>query len=192
MNRILPYIALLGALMLVCGCSQVDRHKVLTTIFEGVPSLPPPEQLCKEYAEKRLVAFQDELAGKKDGAADAASKLGSVHRPYDEKRCDDCHDKSKEGGTVLPKNELCGMCHTGFLKGMYAHGPAAVGDCLACHVPHTSNFPKLLKVDKAHVCSTCHKEQRLAQEMHDKIAARKMVCTDCHDPHSGNSSYFLK
>lgn len=191
MARIVTYIAVVSACLAVCACSPIARHKVLTTVFEGVPSLPPPEQLCSEYAEKQVAALRDELAGRAS-AKDATLKEASVHRPYDEKKCDDCHDKSKEGGLVRPKKDLCLMCHTNFLKGIYVHGPTAVGECLACHLPHNSKYPKLLKYDLGQLCTTCHKESRLAAQMHTQVGARKMVCADCHDPHSGNSSYFLK
>lgn len=192
MTRLLTYIAVFTACLAVTACSPVTRHKVLSTIFEGVPSLPAPEQLCAEYADKQVAALRDELAGRKPVGKDAALKDVSVHRPYDEKKCDDCHDKSKEGGLVRPKRDLCLMCHVGFIKGKFVHGPTAVGDCLACHQPHNSIYPKLLKYELGRLCVTCHKEERLAAQMHNQVSARKMECADCHDPHSGGSPYFLK
>lgn len=187
----LKYVALVCACLALWGCNPVTRHKVLTTIFEGVPSLPPADQLCSEYADKKVQDLRDELAGKKSDGKEVL-KLASVHRPYDEKKCDDCHDKSKEDGLVRPKKQLCAMCHPTYVQGLWVHGPTAVGDCLACHLPHNSNHVKLLKHDVAQVCSACHQEARLAAAMHDKVGARQMNCIDCHDPHSGNSSFFLK
>lgn len=193
MTRIHHLIAALAACLCLAACSPVTRHKVLTTIFEGVPSLPEPEQLCQDYADKQVQNLRDELAGKRTAGGKAASNQDvSVHRPYDEKKCDDCHDKSKEGGLVRPRKDLCLMCHVGFIKYQFVHGPTAVGDCLACHLPHTSNFPRLLKFDRGEICVSCHKEERLAASMHNQVGARKMACADCHDPHSGTSPYFLK
>lgn len=188
------HIAIL-ALMFACflaGCDTVNRHKVLSTVFDGVPSLPPPEQICVDYAEKKLSDQRDELSGKKMAGSEVAEKE-SVHPPYEEKKCDNCHDKSKDSGLQRPPNELCFMCHKDFFKGYaYQHGPAAVGDCLACHVPHNSPDGPLLKTGRKVICATCHKEPRAALSLHEKVAERKLVCVDCHSPHYGNSPFFLK
>lgn len=197
MTITIRHIAIFSACLafFLSGCDPVSRHKVLTTIFEGVPSPPPAEDLCAEYAEKQVAALRDELAGKKTAAKEketSSVKVVSIHLPYEEKQCDDCHDKSKEGGLVRPKKELCGMCHTDLIKGAHVHGPTAVGECLACHLPHTSAFSSLLKFDVSELCTACHREKRLAEEMHVKVGAKQLECVDCHDPHSGNSPYFLK
>lgn len=176
----------------LCSCDPVNRHKVLSTIFDGVPSLPPPEQICSEYAELRVAAYRDELAGKKGGKKEAPKMEMSLHRPYEEKKCDNCHDKSTESGFVRPLNQLCLVCHTDFFKGSFVHGPAAVGECIVCHVPHDSQFAPLLKVSKDDLCPTCHREPRQALGLHNKASERKFGCTDCHDPHFGNAQYFLK
>ena len=183
----------LGCIMcILCSCDPINRHKVLSTIFDGVPTLPPPEQICSEYAELKLAAFRDELAGKKAEGQEGSKTEKSIHPPYEEKKCDSCHDKTTESGLVRPLNQLCFVCHTDFLKGAYHHGPAAVADCLNCHVPHDSQNPSLLKVSKADVCATCHKEKRQAQGLHNMAVDRKIGCTDCHNPHYGNSPFFLK
>lgn len=175
----------------VSGCNPIDRHKVLTTIFDGVPSMPPPEQICSEYAEKRVAETRNELELEKM-ARDAAVKKPSVHPPYAEKNCSDCHDKTKKGGLVVSRNELCFVCHVDFVKGTYVHGPVAVGDCYACHLPHNSAFPSLLKTEAATVCVSCHREKRAAAAMHDRAAAKQLGCLDCHDPHFSNAPFFLK
>jgi predicted CXXCH cytochrome family protein len=177
--------------LLLTGCDPVTRHKALTTIFDGVPSLPPPEELCRQYAA--------ELETKGKARPDAATQEGSTrksssHPPFDEKRCTDCHadDKTVSGGLKTSKTELCFTCHTGFLKEAYQHGPAAVGDCLACHLPHTSNNPSLLVEEPALICRKCHRERRIAESMHETFAARKLLCVDCHSPHEGSGRYFLR
>jgi predicted CXXCH cytochrome family protein len=193
MNKNLSYRALLVmcVIILLSGCDPIARHKVLTTIFDGVPSLPPPEQLCEEYAEKRIAEVQSQQQKKLSGASVEKSG-GSVHAPYEEKLCDDCHDKNTAEGFVVPKKQLCFKCHTNFIKGEYVHGPVAVGYCLGCHEPHSANFPKLLKSGNGTVCAVCHREKRLASVLHEKAAAQHLGCVDCHDPHYGNSPFFLK
>lgn len=175
---------------MLSGCDPLTRHKTLSVIFDGVPSLPPPEQLCAEYAEKRVMAAREEFAGNK--TKEKTSAEASSHEPYTEKLCNDCHDKSKQDGLVRPKNEVCFVCHSDFVKGPRVHGPVAVGDCLACHEPHEAAFPSLLKAGKNQICSKCHREKRLASDMHDKLGAKGLLCTDCHDPHYGKAEFFLK
>lgn len=184
-------VVILAGTFLLAGCDPVTRHKVLSTVFDGVPSLPPPEELCQEYVEKEK-SRPAGAGAPSDGEAPKAT--GSVHSPYAEKLCNDCHDADKkmEGGLLKPKNELCFMCHPDILKRPWSHGPAAVGDCLACHLPHEANFPSLLVKERTTLCDKCHLEERLATAMHNKVKAEGITCVDCHDPHSGNSNYFLK
>ena len=191
MTRILIACVLVMNACVMSGCDPVSRHKVMSTIFDGYPSLPPAEQYCADYAEKRAAEVRDELSGKKQDKV-AAGTASSQHLPYLEKSCNDCHDKTKQNGLVASRTELCFVCHSDFIKGSYVHGPVAIGDCLACHLPHSSGFPSLLKAEKGTICLKCHRESRLASGMHDKVAAQQMVCVDCHDPHFGNAPFFLK
>lgn len=175
------------------GCSDsVTNHKILSTIFDGVPALPPAAQMCDNYYEQRVAA---EAAGQtltESGSAEQETR--SSHQPYSEKKCNACHanDKNQNDGLIVPKQELCFVCHTDFIHGSNVHGPVAVGDCLACHLPHTSNHKALLIEDPDEICSTCHQESRLAAAMHDRFLVKTISCGECHDPHSGNARYFLK
>lgn len=174
-------------LCLLCGCDPVTRHKVASTIFDGVPSLPPAADFCQDYQLKKV---EEKTASRKLAANDAGT--GSSHLPYREKRCNACHDKTQESGLIKPKNQLCFVCHPNILKGGVTHGPAAVGGCLECHEPHSSTNPALMKTEKAKLCVGCHKEKRLAQAMHEKVSSNGMYCMDCHDPHAGTAAYFLR
>ena len=184
-------LALLAASLLLSGCDPVARHKVITTIFEGVPSLPPAEDLCKEYHEQKVAA---ELSAATKGGENSGVVETVTHLPYEQKKCNDCHSENKDTnqGFVRPLQELCFGCHKGFIKGSFVHGPAAVGDCLACHLPHTSNNPALLKTSKDKLCEVCHREVRVAAGMHERLSAKQMTCLDCHNPHFGDIRYFLK
>ena len=191
MAGFLRYSAVALLVCLLCGCNPVTRHEVLSTIFDGVPSLPPPEEFCQDYANQAVARLRAEMEGK--GKASETAAQGSAHKPYVEKHCDRCHDKTSDSGFVSKtKNELCFVCHTGFLKGAYVHGPAAVGECLACHDPHSSTNRSLLKVSEADICATCHREARQAASLHRQVVTRGMICINCHDPHSGNVRFFLK
>lgn len=179
------FILLPAIFALFCGCSSVTNHEILGLIFDGVPRLPPPDEFCTDYQAK---LERDQQAKKGEGG----KKSSGIHRPYAEKHCDSCHDKEKEGGLIKPPRELCGVCHTGFLKGRLAHGPAAVGECLACHLPHSSTYPSLLKRNVNELCSMCHQEPRVSGKMHDSFTHKGLSCVDCHDPHSADGRLFLK
>lgn len=185
------YICLIAAWasLVLSGCDPVARYKITSTIFDGVPMLPPPEQLCEEYAQKQVAKAKAELLHQETGEVGAA---GSSHLPYQDKLCDGCHDKTLQDGLIQPKNKLCYVCHTDFVKGTYVHGPVATADCLSCHEPHSSSFPKLLKTTPEKICETCHREKRVAAAMHDKFSSQQLLCADCHDPHFGNAQFFLR
>jgi predicted CXXCH cytochrome family protein len=177
--------AALAVIVLLClGCSQATRRNVASYIFDGVPAPPLPEEYCASW-----LAAKQEQAGQ---SKKEAKEHGSVHRPYQEKKCKSCHDTSKPGGLIAPPRALCLMCHGNIVKGAYGHAPAVSGDCLACHLPHDSVFPSLLKHEKDKICVSCHMERRVAQGLHDRVAKAGIVCFDCHSPHAGNVKYFLK
>ncbi|MBJ6751595.1 cytochrome c3 family protein [Geomonas anaerohicana] len=180
-------------LSLLCSCNPVTVHKITTTIFDGVPSLPPTEQLCQEYHEAK-VTEEAAKANAPASALAAQAKKAAIkgHPPYMEKRCNDCHDKSTDSGLIKPKDQICFVCHPTIIKKYYVHGPVSVGACLDCHDPHSSGQPALLKVEKKDLCAVCHKEKRIAESMHKKVTESGMACTDCHDPHDGDAKYFLR
>lgn len=186
-------LTLLSCFLLTSCGDPVTRHKVLSTIFDGVPSLPPAGEMCNEYYQERVAA---EAAGIEmtATAGEVLQNRSSSHKPYKEKKCSDCHSKDKNvnAGLIAPKRELCGVCHKDFIKGHNVHGPVAVGDCLACHLPHNSQYPSLLKEDPDQICATCHQESRLATAMHDRFLVKTISCGECHDPHAGDARYFLK
>ncbi|MCK5516616.1 MAG: hypothetical protein KAI39_07060 [Desulfobulbaceae bacterium] len=180
--------------LLLAGCGDpVTNHKILSTFFDGVPSLPPQKKICEEYYVERTKAeaIGQTLEGDSSGSANANR---SSHKPYAGKKCNDCHsnDKNENDGLIVPKQELCLVCHVDFVKGQNVHGPVAVGDCLACHLPHSSNYKSLLREDPDRICATCHQENRLAAAMHNRFVVKTISCGECHDPHAGDARYFLK
>ncbi|MEA2109747.1 MAG: cytochrome c3 family protein [Pseudomonadota bacterium] len=182
-------------LLLLSACDPVTRHKVLTTIFDGVPSPIPPEKILEDYYQQRRQQELAQAAGVDAGTGQTGRLHVSKHRPYAEKRCKDCHDFTTRVGLVRPPRELCFLCHQDFrshLRDPYVHGPVAVGDCSACHLPHSSENTFLLEMDRNEICGKCHQEARLAVSMHEQVLTHGMACVDCHDPHFGQARYFLK
>jgi len=175
--------------LLLGACDPLTVHKVTSTIFDGVPSMPPADQYCRDY---HVQATLEELAAEQKKRLAKQGTSDSSHPPYAEKHCNNCHDKSTESGFVVAAEDLCAHCHKGFPAGEFLHGPAAVGACLKCHLPHSSQNPSLLVKPKGEICITCHVEARAAAAMHAKVVSNGMACTDCHDPHGGNNRYFLR
>lgn len=86
--------------------------------------------------------------------------------------CTTCHEVKTEGETtnvnfVSPKNELCFTCHEKS-KDPVLHGPYGKGQCVDCHDPHTSEFPKQLKAQTNQLCLGCHGLDRGAKVSEDK------------------------
>jgi len=186
------YLAIFVAFftVLLAGCDPVARHKFTTALLDGYPSMPSPDEYFAYYSDQ-LAQLQDAAETEADPGGDENNKSRSVHSPYDEKACNDCHDKRKTIGLIVPKRQLCGMCHEDFVQGSVVHGPVAIGACLACHLPHSSEHPALLKSSINSICGSCHTEGRLAEQLHDTVNSRGMICVECHDPHFSNSRYLL-
>ena len=172
------------------GCNSLTAYKITSTIFDGVPSMPPADQYCKDYHDEAMLDELNEEVKRQQGRR-AAGK-GSEHPPYAEKRCSDCHNKNTESGFVVAADKLCAHCHKGFPQGEFIHGPVAVGACLKCHVPHSSNNQALLVKARGEICNVCHLEARTSSGLHKMAVSREIACVDCHNPHAGNDRYFLR
>ena len=85
---------------------------------------------------------------------------------------------------------LCYGCHERNDEKRYVHGPLAVGDCLACHDPHSGYGTAHLRQEQALLCGNCH----AARENSATVAcnASGKGCVDCHDPHQSDTRYLLK
>ncbi len=182
------------------GCLHIDplqKHKILSTIFDGVPDLPTVNELCEDNMDDLFNKYYEQKIaeasrGDWEEGKSTRKTTRSAHRPWKEKNCLACHDFQADNKLKLPRNKICFFCHKNFIQGKNVHGPVAVGACLACHDPHSTANPSLLRKSLKTICFKCHLEKRQAAHMHDKVISRGMYCVDCHDPHSGNRHYFLK
>jgi predicted CXXCH cytochrome family protein len=71
---------------------------------------------------------------------------------------------------VSPASDLCFTCHEKS-SDKVLHRPYAEGECVACHSPHTSNYPNQLLTDSQDLCLGCHARSRL------KVNRRKQQVT---------------
>ena len=74
--------------------------------------------------------------------------------------CATCHDVKTQGETTTvefttPKDQLCFTCHDK-AKEEVLHGPYEKGQCMSCHDPHTSDYPKQLRAEGNALCLECH------------------------------------
>jgi predicted CXXCH cytochrome family protein len=89
--------------------------------------------------------------------------------------CTTCHDVKTEGeattvNLTTPKDQLCFTCHEK-AKEEVRHGPYEHGQCVACHDPHTSDFPKQLRAElNPNFCLECHSPRK---DLPEKVALFK-------------------
>ncbi len=163
---------------LAAGCSPATRHKVLTTLFDGVPP---------EKTEAPVAA--PSAAARPAGPASRRSSY-SEHGPYAAKLCNACHSAGATNNLVAPKDALCLQCHVLRTDVRYVHGPVVSGGCLVCHDPHSSKYGYLLVSDTDGFCLRCHDADDVRKiQGHAEVQAN---CTDCHDAHGSNQRYLLK
>lgn len=130
--------------------------------------------------------------------------------------CVACHDET-DAATVphrvkelkrRPAERQCQACHDGqSFGGRFMHSPAVGGDCLACHAPHVSEHPGLLRKAGVTLCLDCHSEVKdsphvvsgvfqsrhpLGNEARGKPVpdplrpGKPFYCASCHEPHSSD------
>src|SRR3569833_2949943 len=131
-NNVTYYVSIV-LITLFFGCSIEQTHKTLTFFFDGVDrkvffnSYLSNDSLRKESVNKREALL-------KKNRPDLC-----VHKPYKEKRCEECHTPDKR--LLMPMPDLCYKCHKSFGE-TYAvvHGPVASGNCTNCHNQHSSKY----------------------------------------------------
>lgn len=166
------------------GCDDVERHRLLTRFFDGVPPLG---------GEVEVVASDPNAIYQRRVRPEV---VWYIHEP--QKDCARCHGNreqrsfSREVQMANTVPELCYECHEGMkdLEGR-VHGPVAVSECLMCHDPHKSQNEHLLKKAVPEICFQCHNPQAIAQiENHEQEHYAK--CLDCHTGHTSDRKYLLK
>jgi predicted CXXCH cytochrome family protein len=182
---VLAGTGLMGMFLLLASCDEVERHKVLTFFFDGVPPLR------RETAETRAAGLKDSRAADK-----APAGLWHTHEPV--KNCTVCHGEQRRAGAarkvqlVAEVPQLCYNCHKGYSAlEAWVHGPVATGNCLLCHEPHKAKNESLLRKPAPGLCYQCHEEQaiRLIKNHAETSYAR---CIDCHEGHASTTRSLLR
>lgn len=156
------------------GCTVTpSNYKTLSLFFDGVPD-PSQQQL---------------LTDPKTGVA-LAGMLQSVHRPYFEQSCGECH----RARVRMSKNDstICLKCHEGTEREHeYMHGPVAAKACMWCHHPHESKHKHLLRDADRALCGQCHVPELLDASTVKEHADESRGCLECHTGHGGSRPFML-
>lgn len=92
-------------------------------------------------------------------------------------------------------NEACIACHQSGLRQHWSGSQHESRDvaCSSCHSVHTHQDPVLKKASQPEVCFACHKNERAQTHRISThpIAAGKMSCSDCHNPHGSTGPKLL-
>lgn len=116
-------------------------------------------------------------------------------------KCSDCHNahggfEQKQTKLSVGADAACIKCHTD-KQGpfVFEHGPLKTEGCTACHTPHGSNNPKMLKRSSVRqLCLECHSaisnvDGGAPQAPHNQSTVRYQNCTICHAKiHGSNTS----
>jgi DmsE family decaheme c-type cytochrome len=91
--------------------------------------------------------------------------------------------------------ETCIACHK---SGKRVHWEGSQHEargvaCANCHAVHVKSDPVLAKVTQPEVCYACHKTERAQTHRVSThpLAAGKMACSDCHNPHGSTGPKLL-
>jgi len=180
-------LSMLWLLSMFFYCGPQTRHRALSTFFDGVPE---PQKRADALADSTKIVST--VSQESSLTQETGNRRGSVHPPYQEKSCGDCHDRDL--GFVLKKTppDLCYDCHEPF-SAAYAtlHEPVAGGACLDCHEQHASENEHLLTRAGDAVCSDCHDPADLTA-VKEHTAPQPQGCLACHNPHGSNADHLLK
>ena len=177
----------LTLLFTAAACSREVRHRVLTFFYDGVPHLDAgPAEPDAGTAESSEVTAEGE-----PGSRAKRGKKFYNHPAYWKNLCGECHEGDGGGLLKTAREGLCQTCHPDNPpRKKFVHGPVAVNGCLACHLYHRSEYPKVLVTDAQTLCYQCHVEEELITDKHHATIEEKR-CIDCHDAHGGDDRFFL-
>jgi predicted CXXCH cytochrome family protein len=117
--------------------------------------------------------------------------------------CSDCHNphggfEQKQTRLAVGADQSCIRCHSD-KQGpfVFEHAPLKLEGCAACHTPHGSNNPKMLKRSTVRqMCLECHTEilnvefdGGIPTGPHNQVNIRTQNCTICHvEIHGSNAN----
>lgn len=178
------YLFFLIVMLIAINCSVKKHYKTLSFFFDGVPA---------PVADSIASIDSVNIGTLTDSATMSAVKPEVFHHvPYQQHRCEICHDQTFMGQLIEPQPGLCYICHEN-LEDNYKtlHGPVAAGYCSECHSPHQSKNEKLLTETGEKLCFYCHDADLVkSADMHN--ISEETQCIVCHDPHGGENRFIVR
>ena len=123
----------------------------------------------------------------------------SVHAPFADGECTQCHALPGSPEALSPRmplEQLCGSCHEDQVAETrdhpFPHVSAEGSDCTACHNPHTASGASLLREPQPDVCLNCHNPGgSRSGEPGRYVTHSELECTSCHSPHGSDRPLLL-
>jgi len=173
----------------VIGCATENKQKWLSFFFDGVPATGAvTNSPAIEYDENGKPL--DKLVVAQPNQPAAAKPKFVAHPPYEDKKCNECHESRFSVKMKGPQTQVCFACHDDFQSRLkFKHQPAENGECSSCHDPHGSSNPKMLLQTGQQLCASCHDPFPKAKFTHQP--AGNGECLSCHNPHASNSKGLL-
>jgi predicted CXXCH cytochrome family protein len=185
----LPLLLALGGVWIITACNTPSRHRLLTVFFDGVPPLNAGTNAAP-VAAPAPGAIQ--VPGEVPKTNAPPVDTFTVHPPFREHNCEECHESGSGQGLRVSPPQLCWTCHKDFLAGQQVkHQPVEDGECTSCHDPHQSENKNLLLQKGNALCLTCH-DDPLAAGQYKHQAVESGDCLDCHAPHATNFKGLLR
>ncbi len=180
-------VALAAGLCIVvafwAGCSEERNYQTLSFFFDGVPD---------PHAVATTQGIVREDGSTTGGPPRPAGTVMSVHKPYADQKCTECHAGTSITVSAVQDPNLCSKCHEKVFQGHTAmHGPVIGKACLWCHEPHESASKSLLKTTAPSLCLQCH-ERELLSTKEPAHTSPTTSCLDCHNGHGGEKIPFLR
>ncbi len=120
--------------------------------------------------------------------------LPSPHASWPKDLCRQCHVPERSNQLTDEVDSTCRTCHSRFdpkqPEDPNLHGAIKQARCTACHTPHRSSRPKLIRPDAEDLCFTCHKLDELRTASHPDVT--RVDCLLCHAGHSSDRPYLLR
>ena len=142
----------------------------------GTPAKAPQPALCASCHGIQVAQF----------------KLPNHHPvPEGALSCSDCHDMHRPASAALavPQwTDTCAKCHAAEASPrMYRHEADRTGGCVACHEPHGTTSPRLLRFSRVvDLCLSCH----IPPPTHDLgTGSAYASCLACHVEIHGSDAH---
>lgn len=125
----------------------------------------------------------------------AAREVVSAHGAWSKNDCGRCHISEQSNVLKEGIDAVCLECHKPVADQLASGEPmhaalAEKNSCVACHTPHRSSRPKLIRPTAEKICFECHKLEEIQKPSHPRV--ERADCLLCHHGHRSDRPALLK